>query len=574
MILCFVILLLLACSVIFTLFCSTFSSNYREQANSHMFDIVEQSGAGVTNQMNQMNQLSVTIITNQAVQGNLLKVDKKSHTEKDAAEYRVNIAKEIRGNVFSIPGIVSVRIYSLSGEEAFIGMTNREYLEYSQTEEDIYKANGAALWGIDGSAKYVCMCRAILNTSNMMPLGYMVIVADNSYFSDELATESEKSIGHLYLIDRSGKVITKSDKNGSVSEFPLSENEVKEENEKYIIDPLTKDESYYFGKKLDNGWMIVGTVSTKKYAEDIRKIIFQLSIIMFFSMGFIVFISTIAVRKLLGPTEKLLSSMSEFGHGKMDSRVQIYGKDEISQIGRAYNQMADNVQHLMDKVYSLELANKEAEIEFLKMQINPHFLYNSLDTISWMGFTSNNEKISDLAVSLASLLRASIQRENIITVDEELQIAQNYLKIQSYRFGDKIEVKYVIDDAARCCCIPGFILQPIIENSIIHGLEDMLSKGTLCIMIQKRDDMLYFEIADNGLGMSDDQLKDLIRQCKDKNDRQGIGLKNVYRRLQLMYGERSRLTIRSEKGKGTIISFFIPVQKNMEEAKSGKETEL
>lgn len=228
--------------------------------------------------------------------------------------------------------------------------------------------------------------------------------------------------------------------------------------------------------------------------------------------------------------------------------------------------MADNIQNLMEKVYSLELAKKEAEIEFLKMQINPHFLYNSLDTISWLGFMGGNEKVSDLAVSLAKLLRASIKRNAMITVEQEMEMVQIYLHIQDYRFGDKISVECDVDLEAEQCYMPSFLLQPLIENSIIHGLEKQVDKGKLSVTVRREDVWLYFCVEDDGRGMTEEQVESLLAQCRDIKSAASIGLKNVYRRLQLLYGESCRFEMRSAPDDGTRISFRIPIM-NEEEAK-------
>lgn len=143
---------------------------------------------------------------------------------------------------------------------------------------------------------------------------------------------------------------------------------------------------------------------------------------------------------------------------------------------------------MLEKVYSLELSNKQAEIDFLKMQINPHFLYNSLDTISWLGYTSGNENISDISVSLAKLLRASIKRADMVQVSEEMQTVDSYLLIQQYRFEDKIQVERKIQKEVYACYMPGFLLQPLIENSIIHGLEGKIEKGRLKAKERKKDE--------------------------------------------------------------------------------------
>ena len=235
-------------------------------------------------------------------------------------------------------------------------------------------------------------------------------------------------------------------------------------------------------------------------------------------------------------------------------------QDEINQIGMVYNQMADKVQNLIEKNYTLEIANREAEIEFLKMQINPHFLYNCLDTISWLGFSNGNSEITDLAVALGKFLRASIKREDYYTVKQEMEVVDNYLFIQKYRFGDKIEIRHNIPDEVLNFYIPSFIIQPVIENSIVHGLEEQIEKGILWINIQLCDNKyLQFNLTDNGKGMDEEQLKLVIQNYSDKNKKSGIGLSNVYRRLNLLYGEACEFHVTSVAGEGTEVTFRIPV---------------
>ena len=205
-------------------------------------------------------------------------------------------------------------------------------------------------------------------------------------------------------------------------------------------------------------------------------------------------------------------------------------------------------------------ANREAEIEFLKMQINPHFLYNCLDTISWLGFSNGNSEITDLAVALGKFLRASIKREDYYTVKQEMEVVDNYLFIQKYRFGDKIEIRHNIPDEVLNFYIPSFIIQPVIENSIVHGLEEQIEKGILWINIQLcNNKYLQFNLTDNGKGMDEEQLKQVIQNYSDKNKKSSIGLSNVYRRLNLLYGEACEFHVTSVAGEGTEVTFRIPV---------------
>lgn len=240
-------------------------------------------------------------------------------------------------------------------------------------------------------------------------------------------------------------------------------------------------------------------------------------------------------------------------------------RDEIGQIGSEYNRMAENIETLIEQVYKMEISQKQAEIDFLCMQINPHFLYNTLDTISWKAIMDGNGDISELTIALADLLRAMIKKERFISVEEEIKTVKDYLFIQGQRFGDKISVVYNIDENVYPCQVPNFILQPLIENAIIHGLEPKLEKGNLYMEIQKAEDQIYFCIADDGAGMTEQEISDLYRQCESNDTKQNIGLKNVYRRLLLCYGEKSRLQIESIKNRGTRISFRLPMEKKRQQ---------
>lgn len=560
----YMLLLLATCLTLFSFFVYRFHKVYKDQADSHLSDVTSMSASNISNLIEQIDQLSVSVLIDQTVQSNLQEINKKNvlHGEekKGISTNEAAISSQVRGSVFNIKGIVSLRIYPREGEEILVGTTNREYLEYPMSEKEIYGANGAALWGMAGEENYLCLGRAILSTNNMQPLGYLVIICKNEYFSDKLRIIPDEYSGRVYLLDDQNRVVACSEEGQAGKEFPYKLSELYTQGENTIQDLVTGENSYYYvGSAMQNGWTLVTTVSTKQLTNGILVSILQITLLLISALAVSIMLTIVAIRKLLAPTKKLVESMSAFGKGQMEVRVDADTKDEIGQIGLAYNHMADNIQNLLEKVYSLELSNKQAEIDFLKMQINPHFLYNSLDTISWLGYTSSNENISDISVSLAKLLRASIKRADMVKVSEEMQTIDSYLLIQQYRFEDKIEVKKKISEKAYDCYMPGFLLQPVIENSIIHGLEGKIEKGRLCIEIEFLDEYLCFKISDDGKGMERQQLDILKQQFSEAGVGKSIGLANVYRRLMLLYGEECRFQIESAPGEGTNISFRIPV---------------
>ena len=174
------------------------------------------------------------------------------------------------------------------------------------------------------------------------------------------------------------------------------------------------------------------------------------------------------------------------------------------------------------------------------------------------------------------MLRATIKKDRFIPLEEEIKTVKDYLFIQKTRFGDKIEVVYDIDEKAYPIEVPNFILQPLIENAIIHGLEPKVESGTLWLRIHQRTDVLWFCVEDDGVGMTEEEIHTLYEQCELNDTKKNIGLKNVYRRLILSYGEESRLVIEGKKDKGTKISFTLPMKKNgvQEEKQHAQTTKL
>lgn len=281
-----------------------------------------------------------------------------------------------------------------------------------------------------------------------------------------------------------------------------------------------------------------------------------------------------------------LNQMTEFMHDVSKGKRNLaktglsvdqgmIGIQEIEDITNSFNEMlteTDRLNHTIfetyTRMYELESNNRKTEIAYLRSQINPHFLYNTLTLICGLASASMDDKIISVTNALSQIFRYSIKGKDIVTLAEEMDIVRSYLMIQKERFGDRFEVKYEIADECLNCKIPRMVLQPLVENAIVHGLEPSETPGTLLIGAGPNPSNAYYAVwvYDTGVGM-DPETRDSIRESlknadtpKDPNDHTSIGLLNVNSRMVLYYGPNYTLILDSEKGKGTNVQFRIPYE--------------
>ena len=554
----FVVLITVTGIGIASLFAIVFRYGYSSLSQIYLNDINEQTTNNLENNIQKIEDINVQILSSQVIQSQLKIVNEKCLDSYDLAQCRQKIERELSNWALYASYVVSVSVISREGIEFAVKKIETGGTQFGFAEDEIYEANGSSLWGITGEKNRICVAKAILDFDTMKPAGYINIVYENSYLSDILADNSSKYSGASYVVNTHGRIMV-ANKEGYVGEnFPVKLSDLRASNTSRY-DMFSSTQAFYFvGNEMPNGWSLVQTVSVKEFNKEMNHLIVLAAgivlLVLEISLGFVWYVTS----RIAYPAKELMESMKTLAKDNEYPRVKIVSNDEIGMIGLEYNKMAENIETLIEKVYKMELTQKQAELEFLQMQINPHFLYNALDTISWMALAKGNMDVSEMTIALAELLRATIKKESFITLREEMNTVKDYLLIQQERFGDKISAEYFVEEDAYSCMVPNFILQPVIENAIIHGLEPKIEKGKVSINISIQDEFLTFLVEDNGVGMDEKEILDLYKKCRENNTKQSIGLKNVYRRLLLCYGEASMLKIESKKEQGTRISFLIP----------------
>lgn len=263
------------------------------------------------------------------------------------------------------------------------------------------------------------------------------------------------------------------------------------------------------------------------------------------------------------PLHNLSTAMDNFKRGDFSQKIEVHTYDEVGEVTAGFNSMVDDIRDLIDKNYVMALKERESELAILQAQINPHFLYNTLDSLYWKAIESDNEEIGEDIISLSQLFRLALNRGNgIVTVRTEVELLENYLHIQKMRFGKRLEYKFDIENSILEEEIPKLILQPFVENAVVHGFEKGESSYSLSVIGKREEAYMTFSIIDTGVGMSEEQLEAIWEKPDTKKyASQRIGryaIKNVKERLELLYKENYRLTIESKVGYGTTVRLSVP----------------
>ena len=275
-----------------------------------------------------------------------------------------------------------------------------------------------------------------------------------------------------------------------------------------------------------------------------------------------VYISRIVYR----PVRKLMVAMQEVSAGEMATRAEVGSNDEIGLAAKEFNRMLDRIEELIKQLIAEEKKKKDAELEALQYQITPHFMYNTLNSIKCYALIHGQKEIATVIEDFVELLQTCIRKKGaFLTVAEEVQILENYIHLQEFRNGEAYQTEYKIEREAEQCKIPRLLLQPLVENAIIHGLDIKKQKKRLLIEAYTSGSRLYLEVKDNGRGMSEEQIEELLKKKEKKTKGlTAVGIQNIQDRLKLYYGKQAKLSLESDE-KGTIARIYLPVNRNEDE---------
>lgn len=540
----------------------------------------EQASNFISYKLNNVKDVSSMLFMNKEVQ-NILSKNPESYPLKDQID-DFNKLTDILLSMQNSREIYNIRLY-VSNDYIYSKSGNKILSEKEISGEEWYvialNNNGSISW----RSTYEYDFKDVREKQNLISI--VRTINSEGFHGKHLGVISidilEKSIyeivkqvglttsGEVFLVDDEGKVISSNGKTTLGTDISKEKyySEIQNIKEGYRKFNLTNEASIVYHKHIENtNWRLVSIIPVREMLKDTNQISRYMIIVVMLITLVAAIVAYYISRGITKRIRQLIKNMRKIEKENWDVNIVVDSTDEIGDLQNNFNHMIDNMRILIEEKYEAEIKKKSAELRALQAQINPHFLYNILDMICWMSLKYGADDIVYIVSSLAKFFRLSLSDgKDIVPIEDEISHVKMYLDIQMKRFPDGVEgIIDVSEDIIKYSTVK-LILQPIVENAIIHGIQESDNKKGYVKIVGKREgDLIVFTIEDNGKGMEEATINALV---SDKNDL-GYGVKNVNERIKLYFGKEFGLTYHSELNKGTVVTITFPVLHYSDNVKS------
>lgn len=445
--------------------------------------------------------------------------------------------------------------------------TNYSLIEPPHT---IYSYNGLSIIPNSEKSTVLSLHNKIRNVPSNDILGFMSIDINLSKI-DGIVNRLYKDKEGISIINENGTVIYSSNKAviGKKTKdkwFYKVQTNPQQNNIKWESKDFSGVIFYENIAVQDNNWYMVKSIPYSSLYQGAKATAFMNTMIALVALIIVLVITMIISFKITAPIKVLMENMKKVEKGIFVANFEAGGNDEIGMLGRRFKSMVLQINRLIDKEYKLQIENKSAQLKVLQSQINPHFLYNSFQSIGTLALKMNAVPVYTLLTSLSDMMRYSMDmREAMVPLSKELKHTQSYLSLQKQRFEDELNIILIIEPSTHEIVVPKMLLQPIIENCFKHGFSNKMEGARITIRAYTEDDDLVIIVEDNGIGVSSERLQTIHKKLyyeerrKEDKERESIGLNNIYDRLQLYYEGQASFVIDSIEKKEFTVMIRIPI---------------
>jgi len=432
-----------------------------------------------------------------------------------------------------------IQLYGYNGANHLLSNDrgiNEESSEISCTMAE--NANGRCVYYNAADENLIYMAKQIKDVLTMEPLGVLRASIKISYLKKMTLTAQESLFAHIFLLDQDNNILLESVGENKDLKDQKWVDQINGNSGNLRLNLDGKAYNLVYQTSSDTGLTVVGMIPTSFLQKTAR-------------------------------------AMKKFAKGDFSVRLPEERTDEIGAMNSVFNQTIEKIEKLLKQIVEMEMVNKDIEFQALQAQINPHFLYNVLDTINWMARKKGEENICRMVTAISNLMRASISnKRSMVRVKEELKYIEDYLFIQETRYGDKFTSYIEVDEELNELEIPKMVIQTLVENAVVHGVENATWDCFLYISGEVQDGIAVFKVKDDGVGISAEKLKTLMNmeeepEHKAERTHTNLGIYAVQKRLEYVYHGKAKMTITSEQEKGTLVVLEIPLKKAKEIMENG-----
>jgi len=497
---------------------------------------------------------------------NFFKFNRMSHISKLANSL---LNSQVTVNDIFVQDILKRNYYYDNSNPNSTGYKDTDIYNYIKNNyKTIRNKWGEPIWiTFKNNPGIIYMVRTFIDTDTLKPMGVIGIGIREEYFKDFYLSLEQANGGSIVIYNSNLKVISCSKDMIPIAEYFYNYNSKKQLSNKY---EKYKDNNYIITTSFskDNKWKVSYIISSNVLLKDAGKIKFRIVFLCLVSIICALFIAIIISGSITSNIQLLLKKIKSVKQGDFSLKIEPNCQDEVGELFHEFNKMSAKLEELIKRVAFEQVEKQNAEYNALQAQINPHFLYNTLECINSFAKINGQEEIVNIIQSLSYLLRMSISgKKSVVKLSDELNYVKNYLIIQKIILGDRIHVEYDIESLVLNCMVPKLILQPIIENAILHGIEGMKEGGLILISAhQEQEENILINISDNGKGMDIDTMNRMLSdtdedgEYNEKHTR--IGIKSVNKRIKILYGNKYGIRVSSELGIGTVVEIIIPITTN------------
>ncbi|MCR5775946.1 MAG: histidine kinase [Lachnospiraceae bacterium] len=391
-----------------------------------------------------------------------------------------------------------------------------------------------------------------------------ILLVDMNYSSIEqiMSKVNNNSKSYVYMIDSSGDIIYHPKQRLLVSGFfKENNNNARGYTDGIHVENFEGEQRMVIVKSVSyTGWKLISVTPTDSLTMGIRGMKYYMILLMSLGLLAIIILNQFVSYRIALPIKKLNESVKKWEAGDRHPNIYIGGTSEVEHLGRTLASTLSQIRVLMNDIVVEQEEKRKSELDALQSQINPHFLYNTLESIVWMIEGERYKDAVYMVTELSSLFRISLSKgKTIISIADEIKHAKNYMNIQKIRYKNSFSIDFDIDDEILDCCTVKLIIQPLLENAIYYGVEGMDGDGEIWVKGYRKDDDIYIEVSDNGIGIPEENLKELL--VDDNHVRKhgsGVGMINVHKRIKLRFGEEYGMELESELDEGTTVRIHLP----------------